>query len=374
MNVYTHLFFDQINWPLSLGADTYILNHGVKLAIPRFATQLELFRDVFTYSVYYTFDFKLHFYNFLTFIELWSIRVYSNIISISHKGLIAELENATTATFEHTLYNPSHLLVSFFNFYFYSIIFICSLLYLYVYGLRNTSSAKGLTEGGIHLYAYLDEVEEECGQLEDFISYVIYFAVFVLWFYFFHIFVSAIILKNLNWLLTLFCFILILGLVIPSKLLVQVGLAFAQYVRGSGKGTILLFETLLDFVSVSVIIIRFFVQNVRFVFIFVGFFEYYEYIDLKIYPISDVLLPYISWDDYWLGKYDNWYWFEVVLQVFTQLVSYVYYVGHLTITYIAQLAIYIILSFWIYFFLYTTFAMPSGEKYFYFKRYALLIK
>jgi hypothetical protein len=151
-------------------------------------------------------------------------------------------------------------------------------------------------------------------------------------------------------------------------------LAFAQYVRGSGRSTSLVFETLLDFVSVSVIIIRFFVQNIRFVFIFVGFFEYYEYIESKIQPMSTSLIPYISWSDYWVGAYSDWYWFEILLQVFVQVVSYVYYVGHLIITYIAQLSVYIILSFWIFFFLYTTFSLPSKEKYFYFKRYALLIK
>jgi len=72
------------------------------------------------------------------------------------------------------------------------------------------------------------------------------------------------------------------------------GLAFAQYVRGAGRSTSLIFETLLDFVSVSVIIIRFFVQNIRFVFIFVGFFEYYEYIDSKIQPAATSILPYIT--------------------------------------------------------------------------------
>jgi hypothetical protein len=38
----------------------------------------------------------------------------------------------------------------------------------------------GMTEGGIFLYAYLDEVEEECGQVEDIASYLVYFAIFSL--------------------------------------------------------------------------------------------------------------------------------------------------------------------------------------------------
>jgi len=53
-----------------------------------------------------------------------------------------------------------------------------------------------------------------------------------------------------------------------------------------GRSTLIIFEVLLDFVSIAVMIIRFFVQNIRFVFIFVGVFEYYEFIFEKV----DVLL------------------------------------------------------------------------------------
>ena len=85
-----------------------------------------------------------------------------------------------------------------------------------------------------------------------------------------------------------------MGVVVPNSVFLQIGLAFVQYIRGSAKSTLLFFETLLDFVSVSVIIIRFFVQNIRFVFIFVGFFEYFEFIEGKIQPLSHIVLPYIS--------------------------------------------------------------------------------
>jgi len=60
------------------------------------------------------------------------------------------------------------------------VFFYLTLLYVYSYGLRNNSSLFGTTEAGIFLYAYLDEVEEECGQVEDAMSYVVYFAIFTL--------------------------------------------------------------------------------------------------------------------------------------------------------------------------------------------------
>ena len=59
--------------------------------------------------------------------------------------------------------------------------------------------------------------------------------------------------------------ILLSGVVVPSALLGQMGLQFTQFVRGSGRSANVIFETILDAVAVSVIMIRFFVQNIRFV-------------------------------------------------------------------------------------------------------------
>lgn len=374
MNVYTYLISDFVNWPFAVEDNIYLLPSGGKIIVPRVAWLSELWSEFYLSSLPLLFDFTSIKNIILNDLEFVSLLAVSWLVKQSHAALVSEFEYALNVGFDDYLYQPSLWLVQLTNASIVVVIFYLTILYIYSYGLRNNTSSMGMTEGGIFLYAYLDEVEEECGQVEDIASYLVYFAIFSLWFFFFNIFASAIILKYLNWLLVVFCFILLLGVVVPSNLLVQIGLAFAQYVRGSGRSTSLVFETLLDFVSVSVIIIRFFVQNIRFVFIFVGFFEYYEYIESKIQPMSTSLIPYISWSDYWVGAYSDWYWFEILLQVFVQVVSYVYYVGHLIITYIAQLSVYIILSFWIFFFLYTTFSLPSKEKYFYFKRYALLIK
>jgi len=68
------------------------------------------------------------------------------------------------------------------------------------------------------------------------------------------------------------------GLLIPAALLTQMGLHLAQYVRGSSRSANLVFEIVLDAISVSIIVLRFFIQNIRFVFIFLAFFELYEFI------------------------------------------------------------------------------------------------
>lgn len=370
MYVDTYSLLDFLNWPTIVGS-TITTADGAQLAIPRIASNLVLMLDLYINIFYTIFDIKSHYWTIFNYFELISLDIFIWIISYSYPALINEFNSNIITSLEDDFYQPTSWLISLFNTYLIIIFLFFSIIYMHTYGLRNSKSLHGITEGGAFLYAYLDEVEEECGQVEDVLSYLAYFAVFVLWFYFFNLFAAAVIINYINWILTLFCFILILGVVVPSSLLSQIGIAFVQYVRGAGRGTSLLFETLLDFVSVSVIMIRFFVQNVRFVFIFVGFFEYYEYIDSKVYPLHDLVLPHITWSAYWRGDYKHWYWFELFLQIFVQIVTYLYYVGHLTITYIAQLSIYIILSFWIYFFLYTTFSLPSKEKYFFYKRHIM---
>lgn len=297
---------------------------------------------------------------------IW-VRSYSTPAFILHFQMLLE-----TSTVEY--YQPTIYMYYFFNLYIVSIFFFLIPSYLLAYSFRNSTKINYLNEGGMFLYAYIDEVEEECGQIEDAFFYLLYFFAFVLWFYVFNLFYTYIILKNLNWLISIFCFILILGFLVPSKVLTQMGLAFAQYVRGAGKSTSFLFEAILDFVSVSVIIMRFFIQNIRFVFIFIGFFEYYEYVYNSQQAIIDIMQYKLTWEGYCSGLYKNWSSLALVSQLLYQTLLYLFYVGHLTLTYISQLTVFIILSFWVFFFLYTTFTLPSADKFFFFKRCALLIK
>ena len=178
------------------------------------------------------------------------------------------------------------------------------------------------------------------------------------------------IIKNLNWILTLFTIVLISGIIIPGAVLKHMGVHFVQYVRGAGRSTSLMFETLLDFISVSVIMIRFFIQNIRFVFIFFAFFELYEFVYDKI----DVLfrnagLSFTTFGDTIMQAQDGWHMYELVFQLISQWFAYLYYLGHLTLLFIVQLGIYFILSFWLFFFLYTTFLLQPHEKYFFYARH-----
>ena len=359
-------------WPLAQLAEFFTTNAGVKMLVPQMQTHLDLIADILYGSFFNYNDFQFIISEFICEVDLLAFDVLNWVVSYSYIAFIREAKAILNQGMITGYYEPSSYVTALFDFGLCLGFFLLTSVYLLAYGMRSTYKTLGLSEGGMFMYAYMDEIEEECGQIEDGLTYLVYFAIFILWFYVFNMFAGHFIVKYLNWLLVVFCFVLILGVVIPTSVLSQVGVAFAQYIRGSGRSTSLIFETLLDFVAVSVIVIRFFVQNIRFVFIFVGFFEYYEFIVANEQPLYYLALPEITWEGYWAGNYSNLYWFEFLFQLFTQVILYLYYVGHLTITYIAQLAIFIILSFWIFFFLYTTFSLPSAEKFFFFKRYALL--
>jgi hypothetical protein len=62
------------------------------------------------------------------------------------------------------------------------------------------------------------------------------------------------------------------------------------------------------------------------------------------------------------------YWYDWVGDFLTAQLLLIYYWGHLVIVFITQLINYFLLSFYLFYFLYTTFVFESHEKYFFFKR------
>lgn len=96
---------------------------------------------------------------------------------------------------------------------------------------------------------------------------------------------------------------------------------FVQYVRGSGRTTNVLFEIMLDIVSVSIIMIRFFIQNIRFIFIFMAFFELYEFIYFKLDVACTNYNPfrfYITLDNLLANKFIEYSYIELFALLFVQ--------------------------------------------------------
>lgn len=238
------------------------------------------------------------------------------------------------------------------------------IFYSLAYGAKLLSTFSNSLDLHQVAFNYFADLEEEMGAADDALFYFLTFGLIIVWFFFFTLF-SAYISGSISWIISLFVIVGATAIIIPSFVLKNFGLGAVMYVRGSGRTTSLAFEAMLDFVSVAVIMIRFLIQNIRFVFIFSAFFELYEFIYDKVYYDSVLGLTNSVWSN---SSASYLYWYEFVGHFILQWILYLYYLGHLTLLFIAQLSIYFALSFWLFFFLYTTFTLEAHEKYFLVKR------
>lgn len=241
------------------------------------------------------------------------------------------------------------------------ILLISSIFYyilLYIYKLIGNTILN--QDNSSVLFDYFSEVEEEVGSLDDIIAYaLVYLSVAVSFFVtiFFVFF-----FKTSSFLILLFNLILLIPVLVPTFVIKNYGWGFLQYLRGVTRTSSLMFESFLDVVSVTSMYLRFFIQNIRFFFIFLAFFECYEFIYLT-------LLKDFSFLNIFLLDLNNITFFTelnstIISVLFLKTILFFYYVGHLATTFVAQITSYFILSFWLFFFLYTSFSSEKGEAYF----------
>lgn len=231
------------------------------------------------------------------------------------------------------------------------------IFYTVTYGLKTFKNISSGFDINFTLFSYFGDLEEEMGAADDALFFFLIISAAIIWFFLFNLF-SAVLLTNISWILALVTLSIVATLLTPAAVLKHFGIAFVAYVRGHGRTTSLFYEGVLDIISVSIIFLRFVVQNMRFIFIFFTFFELYEYIYLTLSPITTLAVV----------DFSNYYWSEAIASVIYTYGMFLYSVGHATIIFIAQLSIYFALSFWLFFFLYTTFTLESSEKYFFNKR------
>ena len=230
------------------------------------------------------------------------------------------------------------------------------IFYTAAYGLKTFKFLTSSFDINFTLFSYFGDLEEEMGAADDALFFFLIIASVIIWFFLFTLF-SAVLLNHISWILSLLVLSTSAAFVIPAAVLKNFGIAFVTYVRGHGRTRSIFYEAILDIVSVSIIFLRFLVQNMRFIFIFLTFFELYEFIYANLAPVTT-----------FTTNFSNYYWSEAITALIYTYGLYLYYLGHSTIIFISQLSVYFALSFWLFFFLYTTFTLESSEKYFFNKR------
>lgn len=230
------------------------------------------------------------------------------------------------------------------------------IFFFLAYGVRLLASVTTAADLQFTIFTYFADLEEEMGSADDGLFFFCIFALVIIWFFFFTV-SGGFFFKQISWIVAFFLIVGATSVLIPVFVLKNFGIAFAHYVRGAGRTSNLLVEVIMDIIAVSVMSIRFAVQNIRFVFIFLAFIELYEYVcDAMLLQTGAVTLLNTNLNVF--------YSINFCLHFILQWFLYLYYLGHLTLLFIAQLSIYFALSFWLFFFLYTTFTAEADEIYF----------
>lgn len=280
-----------------------------------------------------------------------SLDIYLYKLQYTLTSFSNSLENVYNLSQYLPLLAKSLLLISIF---YYTMLYIYKLIGNFIVNQDNSST----------LFDYFSEIEEEVGSLDDVLAYaLIYLSVGISFFLtvFFVFF-----FKTSSFLILLFNFILLVPILVPTFVIKNYGWGFLQYLRGVTRSSSLLFESFLDVVSMTSMYLRFFIQNIRFFFIFLAFFECYEFIYLSLLKDFSFLNIFLldSSSTIFFNELNNSL-FSILL---LKTILFFYYVGHLATTFVAQLTSYFILSFWLFFFLYTSFSNEKGENYFLMKR------
>lgn len=294
----------------------------------------------------------------ISFSNLSILSFFESSLAISEKWttLLSGLQTATPANETITNFYFSSFSSFLFSANIIFLMFGLIIFYSAAYGLKTFKFISSSFDINFTLFSYFGDLEEEMGAADDALFFFLIIAAVIIWFFLFTLF-SAVLLNHISWILSLLILSTSAAFVIPAAVLKNFGIAFVTYVRGHGRSRSIFYEAILDIVSVSIIFLRFIVQNMRFIFIFFTFFELYEFIYANLAPVTTLTTDL-----------SNYYWSEAVITLISTYGLYLYYLGHSTIIFIAQLSVYFALSFWLFFFLYTAFTLESSEKYFFNKR------
>jgi len=209
--------------------------------------------------------------------------------------------------------------------------------------------------------------EQEYGSYDDYKFFVFFLAQMFIWYGWVYFVGYSFSIQSENKLMLLTFSVMITILTIPVRLLWDFGLAFGMYVRGAASSSNLIVEAFFDIIGVIIIFTRFIVQNIRFLLVFVAFFEIFEWAGTTQEVNYYIQLVNFSYEENCntmsVGSV-----FSFILITFKTIFIYLYHLLHLIIVSFMQIGVYLMVSFWLFFFLYTSFFKLTMDNYFFIKR------
>jgi hypothetical protein len=211
--------------------------------------------------------------------------------------------------------------------------------------------------------------EQEYGSYDDFKFFLFLLVQMLVWYCWIFFIGYTFSLQSESKLMLLTFSVMITILTIPVRLLWDFGLAFGMYVRGAASSSNLVVEAFFDTIGVIIIFTRFVVQNIRFLMVFVAFFELFEWsaASLETTYILQFNLNMCNNFDFFATLEAKSLFMYLILFIKTAFI-YLYHLLHLIIVSFMQIGVYLMVSFWLFFFLYTSFFKLTTDSYFSVKR------
>jgi len=210
----------------------------------------------------------------------------------------------------------------------------------------------------------LNENEKEIGPVDDYFFFVILFVLTLCSFVFISIFFIIIQTKVLIWTVASLILVAILILSVPVNLFLDFGISFFAYIKGSASGGNFIKEVLFDIISTTTVFIRFVIQNIRFLFIFSAIFELLEWVFSTTSTVFFFFNPN-EINNYFVNTSNT---NLLIVNFLMFIILYFYYTLHLLFLLLVQITIYIGISAWLFFFLYSTKFLNKYEKFFSYKK------
>ena len=247
-------------------------------------------------------------------------------------------------------------------FFFTIMMFLISFIMCFCYFIMSNKLSKLFNSEKLYddfnaVTNYFVESEKELGSLDD-----LFFGVSILiciygWFFYGTIFFNFFYNVSYSYLYLGFPFFLLVVLGMPFNMIFSYGLLFSVFLRGSSNTSIMFLEFMYDILATNIMFIRLIVQNVRFILMFFAFFECYEFF---------LNTAFITKNFYYftLNETNTNFFFINFVNMLNFFIFYTYNICHLIYTIISHFFAYLILVFWFFSFLYTTFFKKKLEKYF----------
>lgn len=317
-------------------------------------------------------NYKLIFVNFIynnAYTNLFLanyLDLYYNYLIVSNSGYLNNINFTNNNV--NTYYNLFFFFVTFFklNIFLFIIyvIFFISFIENYIKQLISLNSFTKLF--------ILNESEKEVGPIDDFFFFAVLFLLTLCSFVIVSFLVILLHSSIFIWTFGSLILVSLLILTVPINLFIDFGISFFVYIRGSASSSTLVKELLFDIISTTTVFIRFVIQNIRFLFIFSAIFELLEWVFsnnsslfLTNYYINNNIFINFNLQDYFFSTKN----FNIlVVNSILFIILYFYYFLHLLFLLVVQITIYIGISIWLFFFLYSTKFLGKYEKFFIYKR------